>query len=216
MSHDFINQLNQLLFMVVALFSAITVHEYAHARMALLFGDGTAKLSGRLTLNPLKHMDWIGALMLIIFRFGWAKPVPINPRNFRNYRQGMIWVSLAGPLANVALAFLVALFLRVVLIFPLPGFINFMLIPLGQMLIIYNVYFAIFNLFPFPPLDGSKILTTLLPPRYVYKYGSYLTFLEQYGFWILLLLAYTGVIWMIMSPFVSSILYLIRLIIPII
>lgn len=205
---DFYN----LLFIAVSLLTAVTIHEYAHARTALYFGDGTAKMYGRLTLNPLKHIDPIGAIMLIIFRFGWAKPVPINPRNFTNYKQGTLWVSLAGPLSNIALAITIAILARLLLLFPLPFVALAILDRLFNLLIIYNVFFAIFNMIPVPPLDGSKVLGMLLPHKYSYYYSQYMGQIEQYGFWILILLVATGALSTLMSPFIRIFMVLMGLI----
>lgn len=205
---DFYN----LLFIAVSLLTAVTIHEYAHARTALYFGDDTAKMYGRLTLNPLKHIDPIGAIMLIIFRFGWAKPVPINPRNFTNYKQGTLWVSLAGPLSNIALAIIVAILARLLLFLPLPFVALAILDRLFNLLIIYNIFFAIFNMIPVPPLDGSKVLGMLLPPKYSYYYSQYMGQIEQYGFWVLILLVATGALSTLMSPFIRIFMVLMGLI----
>jgi len=200
------------LLMAMALLTAITVHEYAHARTALHFGDATAKLYGRLSLNPLKHLDPIGALMLIIFKFGWAKPVPINPRNFTNYKQGVLWVSLAGPLSNLALATLAALLGRLLAFLSLPMDVSVLVDRLLNILIVYNVFFAVFNMIPLPPLDGSKVLGMLLPPKWSYYYSQYMGQIEQYGFWVLILLVATGVLGTIIMPFTGFFLFLMQLI----
>jgi len=204
--------LNNFLFTAVALLTAITIHEYSHARMALHFGDATAKMYGRLSLNPLKHLDPIGAVMLLLFRFGWAKPVPINARNFDNYKKGTIWVSLAGPLANVALAVVVALLWRFLSFLPIPLDMSIIIGRLFNLLIIYNVFFAIFNLIPLPPLDGSKVLGMLLPPKQSYYYSQYMGQIEQYGFWVLVLLVATGALNLIMMPFIKILMFIMELI----
>jgi len=179
---------------LVAILFAITVHEYAHGRVAEIEGDPTARLSGRLTLNPLAHIDPIGFLMLLIFRFGWAKPVPVNFNNLKRGEKSIILVSLAGPLANFLLAFLVSIFWRVNL--PLPiGFIRFCI-----ELALLNVFLGIFNLIPIPPLDGSHILASILPYRYRIQYEK----IGVYGSLILLVLIVTGVI----SDIINPILYL--------
>jgi len=201
---------SNFLFIAIALLTAITIHEYAHARAALYFGDATAKLYGRLSLNPLKHLDPIGALMLFIFKFGWAKPVPINPRNFTNYKKGTIWVSLAGPLANVFLALIAALLWRLLAFLSMPSLL--LVGRLLDLLIVYNVFFAIFNLIPLPPLDGSKVLGMMLPPKQSYYYSQYMSQIEQYGFWILILLVATGALSTIMMPFTSFLLMIVGLI----
>lgn len=204
--------LNNFIFTAIALLSAVTIHEYAHARMALHFGDATAKLYGRLSLNPLKHLDPIGALMLLFFRFGWAKPVPINPRNFDNYKKGTIWVSLAGPLANLTLAITATIIWRIITLAPLPFEYMSFVTRFLDIVIIYNVFFAVFNLIPLPPLDGSKVLGMLLPAKQSYYYSQYMAQIEQYGFWILILLVVTGALNFIMMPFINILLMIIALI----
>ncbi len=163
----------------VLFFISLTVHEFGHAWMAYKKGDPTAKYSGRLTLNPLAHIDPLGTvllpLMLILsgsqIVFGWAKPVPINYWMLRNPKKDMIWIGLAGPGANIAFAVILGLVLRV-LPFPLLG-----------NLILLNIVLAIFNLVPIPPLDGSKVLLGLLPPPYDYKYMR----IEPWGPFILVI-----------------------------
>lgn len=167
-------QLYDMAITVIALLFTIVAHEVAHGTMALLMGDTTARDAGRLTPNPLKHLDPVGTLSMILFRFGWAKPVPINPYRFRNRKLGMILVSGAGAAVNLLIAFLCIAFLG-----HLP-FRNAFLDALLQMLLIYNIYFAVFNLLPVPPLDGSKILFTLLPDQlesFFYRYEQYFNFL---------------------------------------
>ena len=154
-----------ILFVVwlLAILIALSVHECAHALTAFYLGDSTAKDQGRLTLNPLAHIDWWGLAMLVLIGFGWGKPVPINPYNFKNLRRGEIITSLAGPLSNLLL----------VLIFGFLSKFLFPILPYGNLLITFFVYLVqinailmIFNLIPIPPLDGSKVLFALLPPRY--------------------------------------------------
>jgi Zn-dependent protease len=143
---------------------AITVHEYAHARAALFLGDPTAKLAGRLTFNPLSHLDLIGAICLYLFQFGWAKPVPINPRYFKNPRTGSLWVSLAGPAANFASALLAGIIIRYFL-FPSALYLGILV-----SMLLLNIALGLFNLLPIPPLDGSHILETFLPYTALQKY----------------------------------------------
>ncbi len=189
--------LQEAVYRVPALLIAITFHEVAHGWVAYRLGDPTAKNHGRLTLNPIPHIDPIGALMLLLFRFGWAKPVPVNPMYFRgDRRRGMLMVALAGPVTNFILAFLVAALVSVVLNYmPITGFsiflLNFLL-----MLLIYNVFLGMFNLLPVPPLDGSKILSNLLPIRFSPIFAQ----LEQYGFFILILLIFTNTIRYLLLP----------------
>jgi Zn-dependent protease len=193
---------------------ALTVHEYAHGRMALHFGDPTARDAGRLTLNPLSHLDPLGTIMLFLVHLGWAKPVPVNPYYFRNPRKDIIWVSLAGPGANMLSAFACGLVIR--LLSPLAG--SFELGSsfsgvVGSMIVyglMINLVLAFFNLIPLPPLDGSKILMGLLPARYEYQMIQ----LERIGPFLLIgiivvsNLAGVPVLWMIMQPFISFFSYL--------
>ncbi len=189
----FPDNLLQLIYRIPALLLAITIHEYAHGRVAYHFGDATAKWHGRLSLNPLRHLDPIGTITLLIFGFGWAKPVPINPYNFRDYRSGMLWVSFAGPLANFGLAF-VSLFL---LYFPLRlGFYWMPYFHFMETLAVYNVLLGIFNLIPVPPLDGSKILTALAPD----KIAAFFRQIEPYAPLLLMVLIFSGVTGRIIVP----------------
>ncbi len=180
----------EMLYRIPALLIAVTFHEYAHGRMALFWGDPTAKRQGRLTLNPISHLDPIGALMVILVGFGWARPVPVNPFNFYDQRKGMFWVSFAGIGANLIIAFIGTL-IYFVYLFSSPdplliggdGFI----INIIYSIIVINVYLAIFNLVPLPPLDGSKIISSVLPPRYLEHYHA----IEPYAPMILILLLIT-------------------------
>ena len=166
---------SSMIYTVPALLIAITIHEYAHALAADAMGDPTPRYLGRLTFNPLAHLDILGAIMLALFHFGWAKPVAINPNNFRNRREGMIKVSLAGPAANLFLCFLAALIMvsmqRMHVL--TPGVSAFLLWTMQ-----YNVWFAFFNLLPIPPLDGSSIFALLIPAKYLPRYYR----IQQYAF----------------------------------
>lgn len=161
------------LIFVPILLVCITVHEYAHAKVADMLGDPTPRYAGRLTLNPVSHIDPFGLLALIIFHIGWAKPVPINPYNFRDPEKGMMMVGLAGPAANFILAWILAVILKTV---PLN---NFFWISLLQSTIWVNLALMVFNLLPIPPLDGSRIFTRYLPADVQMN-------LERYGFLILI------------------------------
>jgi Zn-dependent protease len=164
---------------------ALSFHEYAHAYIANKFGDDTAKQNGRLTLNPLAHLDPIGTIMIFLVHFGWAKPVPVNPHRLRNPKKDMLWISAAGPLANMILALISGILLR--FIFAIVGAINQhsiigLLIYAVFMSLRINLALAIFNLLPIAPLDGSKILFGLLPVKHEGK----IYFLERYGPFVLL------------------------------
>lgn len=195
---------SSMIYTVPALLIAITIHEYAHALTADAMGDPTPRYLGRLTFNPLAHLDILGAIMLALFHFGWAKPVAINPNNFRNRREGMIKVSLAGPAANLFLCFLAALIMVSMrrLHVLTPGVSAFLLWTMQ-----YNVWFAFFNLLPIPPLDGSRLLDEFLPPQTAYKYNS---FVGRYGFYILIALVASGLISYIITPFALAYLELVN------
>lgn len=168
-----------LIFRLVGLLIAATVHEYAHALMADRLGDSTPRLMGRLSLNPIVHLDLLGSLLLLIAGFGWAKPVQVNPRNFADWRKGMMLVAAAGPLANVTLLFVLGLLFQLGLV-AVQGV-------LGQVILttmLINAMLAVFNLLPIPPLDGSKILSGLLPPAQATRYDR----LQQYGPLLLLII----------------------------
>ena len=173
---------------------AMVIHEYAHAQVAVWLGGFTPRLMGRLTLNPKAHVDPIGMLMLFLVHFGWAKPVMINPRNFKNPKRDDILVSLAGPAANFITAFLALLAL---LIYSrIGGDMTAGVYLVFQMIIEYNIGFGIFNLIPLPPLDGSHVLMQLLPRDMAYKLAG----LERYSFLILIVLLMTPVLSMILIP----------------
>lgn len=196
------DSITSMLATLLAVLVAITFHETAHGYVAYSLGDTTAKDQGRLTLNPLAHLDPIGALLMFIAGFGWAKPVPVNPFYFKGDRtRGMMLVSIAGPLTNLALSFL-AYFVYVAG----SGFysIPFLSVFLRSMVTL-NIYLAIFNLIPIPPLDGSKILAGFLPRATAYKY---LNTVEQYGFLILMVLIIFNVTDMILVPIANAVLNL--------
>lgn len=175
-----------MLIALPAILIALTFHEYAHGRVADWLGDDTPYYQGRLTINPLPHIDWMGFFMLLFFSFGWAKPVQVNPYKFKNIsvKKGMMLVSLAGPVMNILLALAAMIVLRLMGEYASTASELYrILVPLVQI----NIILAVFNLIPVPPLDGSKILAGLLPDsgaRVIYS-------LEQYGPLILLLLIFT-------------------------
>jgi Zn-dependent protease len=156
---------------------ALPVHEMAHAYAADRMGDQTARWNGRLTLNPFAHLDIFGTLLIFLFRFGYAKPVPVNPRNFKDYRKGIIITSVAGPLSNLAMSLISLIILRV-LIFISPTYLFAQLASVLFYNFAYiNIILAVFNLMPIPPLDGYRIISNFLPPRWTY-------FIERYQWYI--------------------------------
>lgn len=197
--------ISTMIYRIPALLFAITIHEYAHAQCADSMGDRTARYMGRLTFNPMAHLDPIGALLLVVAGFGWAKPVPINPSNFRNRKEGILKVSFAGPAANLFLCFLAAFLMAFMNRFGLlsDGVYRFLL-----WMQLYNVWFAFFNLIPVPPLDGSKILSELLPPSTAWKYDN---MVGQYGFYILIALVFTGVTSWIINPLANGYMMLVNM-----
>lgn len=183
---------------------AVTVHESAHGLMAYKLGDPTAKMAGRLTLNPLKHLDFLGTLVFFLTQaIGWAKPVPIDPRYFKRPGRDMMLVALAGPVSNLLTAGLSVFFVRLIaplLLMKLPG-LQLLWEPLFYMAFLsvqLNIALAVFNLIPIPPLDGSKVLAGLLPYRLAVQYQR----LEPFGFLLLLLLIFTGSIERFFLPIV--------------
>ena len=182
----FKNMLLGLIFSLTALLMVFPIHECAHGLMALAFGDKTAKYQKRLSLNPLAHIDVRGFLFLLIFGFGWARPVQFNPINFKHRRFGTIMTAAAGPLANILFCFislfLYCLLISVSVLYQLEWL--YILSGLFEYMMMYNASFAIFNLIPFPPLDGSKIVAELLPLKHRIKYYR----LEDYSFYFFLIL----------------------------
>jgi Zn-dependent protease len=197
--------LQDAIYLVPALFIALSFHEFAHGKVADLLGDPTPRSHGRLTLNPIKHIDPIGLLMLMIVGFGWAKPVPVNPLYFRgDRRRGMLLVAMAGPGTNFVLAMLAGIGRTVALNMAIRGI--GMSIPIHaflffEYLLMFNVFLGIFNLLPVPPLDGSKILFNILPSRYTH----FMFQIERYGFMILLLILLTGAHRFFLLPAASAI-----------
>jgi Zn-dependent protease len=186
---------------------ALSVHEFAHGYVAYKLGDPTPKFAGRLTLNPLAHIDIIGFIALFLVHFGWAKPVPVNPRNFvkvSSWRKGEILVSLAGPLANFLSAFLCIVFLEYFPFNSIPSSISEPLFLMVKYSVFINVAFGVFNLIPIPPLDGSKILEAVLPYNLWLEYKK----IEPYGPIILIILVISPVINWILLPLVNGLIKL--------
>ena len=193
-----------------AILWAITVHEFAHGYVAYKLGDPTPKITGRLTLNPFAHLDIIGFLALLLVHFGWAKPVMINPRNFRKMdpRKGEVLVAFAGPFANFVSAFVSVLLLKYFPFSAFPANISESLFLIFKYSVFINVAFGIFNLLPIPPLDGSKILEALLPPKLYYSYKK----IEPYGPIILIILVISPLINWILVPLVNIMIHIMLLI----
>jgi len=185
---NFLNfDLVEILLSLPAVFLAMTIHEFAHAFVAYKMGDPTPKFQGRLTLDPMAHVDWIGFISFAVFGFGWAKPVQVNPDNFRNKRVGDILVSFAGPLANITLA-IVAYFVFLMLLLAIPTFpdIGSRII---DKIIWLNIVFSILNLIPIPPFDGYHILKARIKGRPYMFFMQY----ERYGLLVLLAFVWLGV-----------------------
>ena len=206
----------QFILIILPLILAVTLHEVAHGYVALKMGDHTARLAGRLTLNPIKHLDLFGSLLLpLVLKlsgspiiFGYAKPVPVNYHNFREYRKGTLWVSAAGVLANIILALISAAFFQMLESteaswtqsqYALPFVF---LLQLLYYSVIINCILALFNLIPIPPLDGSRILAMLLPAPLRVHFAR----LERFGMIIILVLLMTGPLWRLMDFFLKPML----------
>ena len=193
-----------MIYRIPALLFAISIHEYAHAQCADSMGDPTARYMGRLTFNPMAHLEPIGAILLVVAGFGWAKGVPINVNNFRNRREGILKVSFAGPAANLFLCFLAALMMALL---GRMGMLSDGLYKFLFWMQLYNVWFAFFNLIPVPPLDGSRILSELLPAKQSWQFNE---IVDRYGFYILIALVFTGITSMIINPLANGYLRLIQ------
>jgi len=180
----------------VAFLCAIILHEVAHAWTAYKNGDPSAKIAGRISLNPAKHLDPMGTLFLVFFPFGWAKPVPVNPFNYRNFRRGNFWVSIAGVTVNLILGFVFSLFLYMMIRFDadINNFGFFALYSFLSSMVMINIALMFFNLLPIYPLDGYNVLVSFTKPN-----NKYMQFVRQYSmfvfFGVLLLLSYTGFLW---------------------
>lgn len=190
---DFLGLVIHLCAILMVIFLVLPFHEWAHAWVASLLGDKAIKYRGRLSLNPMSHIDYMGALCLLLFGFGWAKPVPVDPRNFKSPKWGMAIVSIAGPLANIVAGILGG-FIFYGIVYLAPAF-NVTLV--GEYVTLFLAYYisincslAVFNLLPIPPLDGSKILFAFLPDKWVYKIYQY----QQIFSIILIALLFVGIL----------------------
>jgi Zn-dependent protease len=203
----------KLSIMLVPGLFAITCHEVSHGYIAWRYGDPTARMLGRLTLNPLKHIDIVGTLMIIIVGIGWAKPVPVVYENLRNPKRDMIWVAAAGPITNILLAIVSAVVLRALVAFANPaasGSQLAMIVEPVVLMLAFSVYInlllAIFNMIPLPPLDGGRVLTGLLP----YRQAAALARIEPYGMVIIIALVFfTNVFSYVISPLLNIAVHLI-------
>ncbi len=182
MNFDFLKNIDLLLIQAPVILLSLTVHEYFHGWTANKLGDPTAKMQGRLTLNPIAHLDIFGTILMFIIGFGWAKPVPINPRYFKDPKKDTILVAIAGPLSNLVMAVVAGLLLRYMIPQMMAGggvsggvysIITIILI----LTLFYGIALAVFNLIPIPPLDGSRVLYGVLPNKYAYAYSKF----EPYG-----------------------------------
>ena len=189
-----------LLLRLVSVFLCLTVHETCHGLAALALGDPTAKRARRLSLNPLRHIDWFGLLMMVTVGFGWAKPVPVDPRYFRRPKQGMALTALAGPVSNFLLALVLLFAGRLVYDYAPYSEANQRLLTFLLTTAILSLGLGLFNLIPIPPLDGSKIVAYFLPPRAAWAYMS----AGRYGFIILVLLLATGLLGHILGPLIGG------------
>lgn len=199
--------LQKIVVYAIPIIFAITVHEVAHGFIANMRGDATARLMGRLTLNPIKHIDLIGtiivpalAITLGGFIFGWAKPVPVDYRNLHNPRRDMALVAAAGPFANLIMAIIWIFIIKLAFIIKQKGMIwGILLAYMGQIGVMINCVLLVLNLLPIPPLDGSRVVTSFLSPKHGYYYNK----LEPYGFFILVGLLVLGILNIILNPAIS-------------
>lgn len=188
LSLDFLNNVSSFLIAALAILYSISIHEFGHAFVAYLNGDSTAKNLGRMTINPLDHIDIFGMITMFLVHFGWAKPVPVNPNNYKNEKIGNITVSLAGISFNILSAVIFANIYKY--------FDNDLSRNIMQTLIIYNVGFAAFNILPLPPLDGWSFISTFLPRETVYKTYQY----SNYMFILFIVLMMTNLLTIILNP----------------
>lgn len=202
---DFGELIIYLFSMAFVVFCTLPVHEYAHALVATKLGDPTPRLQGRLTLNPMAHVSPIGALMILLVGFGYARPVGVNARNFKNPKKGMALVALAGPVSNLIMGFVAEFFAMLCYKFALTSSDSFLLIAVYTFFnyaAIVNIQLAVFNFLPIPPLDGSRILQLLIPSKCYYKFLQY----ERYIIWIVFALLFTGILSVPLS-FLTKLIY---------
>ncbi|MEM7008573.1 MAG: site-2 protease family protein [Thermodesulfobacteriota bacterium] len=184
MNFDFLNNINFALILIQApvILLSLTIHEYFHGWTANKLGDPTALLQGRLTLNPIAHLDVLGTILMFVVGFGWAKPVPINAMNFKDPRKGTLLVAIAGPLSNLATAIIAGVILRSLIPKVIagqiaPGSIEALVVIILILALVYGIALAVFNMIPIPPLDGSRVMYAVLPDKLLYPYARF----EPYG-----------------------------------
>ena len=194
------NFLSNILVSLVGIVFAMSIHEFGHAFAAHLLGDDTAKRSGRMTINPSKHVDIVGLVMLIVFHFGWAKPVPVNPNNFKNYRVGSCIVALSGAIGNLIGAIICAFILKYSPMYSITI--------IAATALNYNLWFGAFNLLPVPPLDGWGVISSFLP----YKFRDFEIKYENIGYLILIVLLVTDLYSYITAPIIDVFASIIRIV----
>lgn len=202
-----------MLYMIPIILLSIAVHECSHAIVAYKLGDRSQKLKGRMTLDPLVHMDVIGFICIVLFRFGWGKPVLVDDSNFKNRSRDNMLVSIAGPLSNLVLAVISAIILAILALTNIVDIaaasqIGTIIITMLMLSVQYNVIFAVFNMIPIPPLDGSKVLAHFLPQ----KTKNVMYNLERYSFYIIIILLATGAFSYVIAPFIDGTSYILNLI----
>lgn len=205
------NDIISILYFIPALLISLAVHEASHAYTAYKLGDRSQKLLGRMSLDPLAHIDILGFISIILVGFGWGKPVLVDDSSFKNKKRDNMLVAIAGPISNLVIAVFFTIILKLLYIFDVNliqnNIIN-VLLTMIQLTIKFNVVFAVFNMLPLPPFDGSKVLMYFLP----YKFKNIMDSLEKYSFFIIIILLVTGTVNYIIMPFVNGIEYILNII----